>query len=109
MSQEQSNQPTNSKPVEGSPSPRQVKATDETLKGEYANAMQVMHTKEEFVMDFLSTFPPVANLVSRVIVSPGQMKLIAKALNENIANYEKQFGNVTPSEQPKSTIGFQSE
>ena len=71
--------------------------------------MQVMHTKEEFVMDFLSTFPPVANLVSRVIVSPGQMKLIAKALNENIANYEKQFGDVTPSEEPKSPIGFQSE
>ncbi|MCW1888359.1 MAG: DUF3467 domain-containing protein [Candidatus Moranbacteria bacterium] len=87
----------------------QIKATDEILKGEYANAMQVMHTKEEFVMDFLSTFPPVANLVSRVIVSPGQMKLIAKALNENIANYEKQFGNVTPSDTPKTPIGFQSE
>jgi Protein of unknown function (DUF3467) len=86
----------------------QIKAPDEILKGEYANAMQVMHTKEEFVMDFLSTFPPVANLVSRVIVSPGQMKIIAKALNENIANYEKQFGNVTPSEEPKNPIGFQA-
>lgn len=88
-------------------SPRQVKASDEILKGEYANAMQVMHTKEEFVMDFLSTFPPVANLISRVIVSPGQMKLIARALNENIKKYEAQFGNVTPSEEPKNTIGFQ--
>ncbi len=87
----------------------QIKATDEILKGEYANAMQVMHTKEEFVMDFLSTFPPVANLVSRVIVSPGQMKLIIKALQENLSRYESQFGNVTPSEEPKSPIGFQSE
>lgn len=87
----------------------QIKATDEVLKGEYANAMQVMHTKEEFVMDFLSTFPPVANLVSRVIVSPGQMKLIIKALQENLSRYEAQFGNVTPSDQPKNPIGFQSE
>ena len=99
-------------PVDNSPrqtNQLQIKATDEILKGEYANAMQVMHTKEEFVMDFLSTFPPVANLVGRIIVSPGQMKLIAKALNENIANYEKQFGDVTPSEEPKSPIGFQAE
>lgn len=86
----------------------QIKATDEILKGEYANAMQVMHTKEEFVMDFLSTFPPVANLVSRVIVSPGQMKLIIAALEDNLKKYESQFGDVTPSEEPKSPIGFQA-
>ncbi len=86
----------------------QIKANDEILKGEYANAMQVMHTKEEFVMDFISNLPPIASLVSRVIVSPGQMKLIARALNENIKKYEEQFGNVTPSEEPRSSIGFQA-
>ncbi len=91
------------------PSQVQIKATDEILKGEYANAMQVMHTKEEFVMDFLSTFPPVANLVSRIIVSPGQMKLIVKALSENLSRYESQFGDVIPSEEPKNPIGFQAE
>ena len=91
------------------PSQPQIKANDETLKGEYANAMQVMHTKEEFVMDFISNLPPIASLVSRVIVSPGQMKLIARALNENIKKYEEQFGSVTPSEEPKNTIGFQAE
>ena len=95
--------------MENNNSQMQIKATDEILKGEYANAMQVMHTKEEFVMDFLSTFPPVANLVSRVIVSPGQMKLIVKALQENLTRYESQFGSVTPSEEPKAPIGFQSE
>jgi len=42
-------------------------------------------------------------------VSPGQMKLIARALNENIKKYEEQFGSVTPSEEPKNTIGFQAE
>jgi hypothetical protein len=101
MSQEQNNQPQ--------PSQMQIKATDEILKGAYANAMQVMHTKEEFVMDFLSTFPPVANLVSRVIVSPGQMKLIIAALQDNLKKYEASHGTVTPSDQPKNPIGFQSE
>ena len=103
----------NPQSVESNNSPRQastqIKANDETLKGEYANAMQVMHTKEEFVMDFISNLPPIASLVSRVIVSPGQMKLIARALNENIKKYEEQFGSVTPSEEPKNTIGFQAE
>ena len=35
----------------------QIKATDEKMKGEYANMMQVMHTQEEFVLDFLNMFP----------------------------------------------------
>ena len=85
----------------------QIKANDETLKGEYANAMQVMHTKEEFVMDFISNLPPIASLVSRVIVSPGQMKLIVAALTDNLLKYEASHGTVTPSAEPKSPIGFQ--
>ncbi len=36
------------------PNQIQIKATDEKLKGEYSNVMQIMHTKEEFVMDFLN-------------------------------------------------------
>jgi len=106
MSQNNQSVESNNSPRQASP---QIKANDETLKGEYANAMQVMHTKEEFIMDFISNLPPVASLVSRVIVSPGQMKLIARALNENIKKYEEQFGNVTPSAEPKSSIGFQAE
>ena len=36
------------------------------------------------------------------------MKLIAAALQDNIKKYEAQFGNVTPSAEPKSSIGFQA-
>jgi len=43
----------------------QIKATDEKLKGEYSNAMQILHTKEEFVLDFLNIFPPTGTLNSR--------------------------------------------
>lgn len=85
-----------------------IKASDEALVGKYSNTMQVMHTKDEFVLDFLSVFPPAGHLVSRVIVSPGQMKQIAKALAENIEKYEANFGTVTPSDTPKTSIGFQS-
>jgi hypothetical protein len=85
----------------------QIKATDEKLKGEYANLMQVLHTKEEFVLDFLNVFPPTGTLNARVIVSPGHMKRMIVALTENMKRYESQFGSVTPSDAPQNPIGFQ--
>lgn len=85
----------------------QIKASDATVKGEYANMMQVMHTQEEFVLDFLNVFPPTGTLNSRVIVSPGHMKRIVAALADNLAKYEKQFGSVKPSDAPTThPIGF---
>lgn len=85
----------------------QIKASDDKVKGEYANMMQVMHTQEEFVVDFLNVFPPAGTLNSRVIVSPGHMKRIVAALADNLAKYEKQFGAVKPSDAPtQNPIGF---
>lgn len=89
------------------PNQVQIKATDEKLKGEYANVMQVLHTKEEFVLDFLNVFPPTGTLNARVIVSPGHFKRMLAAMQDNLGKYESQFGNVAPSEAPTSKIGFE--
>lgn len=88
--------------------PRQVriKATDEKLAGEYANLVKVLHTKEEFVMDFLSVFPPTGTLNARIIVSPGHFKRMLAAMTENLRRYEARFGALTPSEEPEHVIGF---
>jgi len=83
-----------------------IKATDEKLKGEYSNVMQILHTKEEFVLDFLNVFPPTGTLNSRVIVSPGHFKRMMKAMEENLKKYENQFGKIEESEAPQP-IGFQ--
>lgn len=85
----------------------QIKASDDTLKGEYANMMQILHSKEEFVLDFINVFPPTGTLNARIIVSPGHMKRILVAITENLAKYEAQFGNVTPSDTPTGKIGFE--
>jgi hypothetical protein len=85
----------------------QIKATDEKLKGEYSNVMQILHTKEEFVLDFLNVFPPTGTLNSRVILSPGHFKRMVKAMQENLKKYESSFGPITESEAPKG-IGFQA-
>ena len=84
----------------------QIKVRDEELKGAYSNLMQILHTKEEFVLDFFLNAPPQGILTSRMIVSPGHAKRIAAALAENSTKYEEKFGKIEGSEAPEGKIGF---
>ena len=77
-----------------------IKITDEILRGVYANNMVVAHTKEEFFVDFINVIPPQGIVTARVIISPGHMKRIIKALSENISKYEKKFGEVAEAPEP---------
>jgi len=74
--------------------------------GVYANNMSVSHTKEEFVMDFLMVAPPAGAVTARVITTPGNMKRIIAALQDNVKKYEQKFGEVKAAETPRGTIGF---
>jgi len=87
--------------MDNKPNEINIKITDEILEGRYANMMQVMHTKEEFILDFANVVPPQGIMTARVITSPGHMKRIIKALQENLERYEKSFGNVDEAEAPK--------
>lgn len=71
-----------------------LKIEDQVLKGVYANMMQVAHTAEEFVLDFMNVFPPSGIVSARVMVSPAHMKRIVAALQENVKRYEQQFGEI---------------
>jgi hypothetical protein len=86
--------------------PTQIKAADEKIKGVYSNVTQVLHTQEEFVIDFLNIFPPTGILNARVIVSPGHFKRMVKAMQENLEKYEKSFGKIKESEKSAGEIGF---
>jgi hypothetical protein len=66
--------------------------------------MVVTHTKEEFILDFLMVVPPAGTVTARVIVSPGHMKRILAALQENISKYESAFGTIQIAEEPKGKI-----
>jgi hypothetical protein len=83
--------PQENQPAQAGQQQMPIKITDETLKGVYANTMQVSHTPEEFVIDFMNIFPPQGIVNSRVIVSPGTMKRIIAALTENVKKYETSF------------------
>jgi len=85
-----------------------IKADDNTLKGVYSNNLVIQHSKEEFILDFLNTFPPQGSLVARIITSPGHMKRIVRALEENLKNYEKNFGKIEEAKAPDRSIGFKA-
>ncbi len=85
-----------------------IKVDDQTLKGVYSNLMFASHTKEEFVLDFMSVFGPQGIQVAKVLLSPGHFKRIVGALTDNLKKYEQQFGEVK-SEAPKSTQSGTSE
>ena len=87
----------------------QVKITDEILKGVYANMVQVGHTSEEFIFDFMNVVPPAGTVVSRVVVSPSHFKRLVGAMQENLKNYENEYGTISLAVVPDQKIGFKTE
>jgi hypothetical protein len=87
-------------PEEKKPQELGIKITDEILRGVYANNMVVAHSKEEFFVDFINVIPPQGIVTARVIISPGHMKRIIKALSENVRRYEAQFGEIAEAPEP---------
>ena len=79
-----------------------VKMPDDVLPGVYSNQMMVSHTREEFVIDFLNLFPPQGVVNARVIVSPGHLKRMIRALRENLTRYETQFGPIIEAAAPEA-------
>lgn len=78
------------------------------IGGVYANTVNIMHTPEEFIMDFYMVAPPSGVATARVIISPGHMKRIMAAMKKNIELYEKKFGRIKPATEPRhdKEIGF---
>jgi|ERR1051326_1326954 hypothetical protein len=87
----------------------QVKISDEILKGAYANMMQVGHTPEEFILDFMNITPPAGTVVSRIIVSPSHFKRLMTAMQDNLKRYEDEFGTISLAVVPDQKIGFKTE
>jgi hypothetical protein len=86
----------------------EIKIADNFAGGEYANAMQVIHSKDEFLMTFINIVPPSGRVCSKIISSPGHFKRIVVALNENLSKYEEKFGKIEEAENPKNEIGFKA-
>jgi hypothetical protein len=87
----------------------QVKMNDDVLKGVYANALQVQHTKDEFVIDFMTLFPPNGLVSARVFATPANFKRMISALTENLNRYEQSFGKVEDAAKVPTSSASQTE
>lgn len=87
----------------------QIQIKDGFAGAEYANAMQVGHNKEEFMMTFLNIVGITGRTVGKIITSPGHFKRIIRAMEDNLKKYETAFGKVEEAESPKDEIGFKAE
>ena len=72
-----------------------LKINDNELKGLYANQIAIMHSKYDFVIDFIAMFPPEAIVNSRIITNPASLKRIYNAIGVNIKKYEEKFGEIS--------------
>ena len=79
-----------------------IKMPESVLSGVYANQMAVSHTREEFLIDFVNLFPPEGVVTARVIVSPGHLKRMIRALQENLGRYENSHGPVIEAVAPET-------
>jgi hypothetical protein len=72
----------------------QINANDDLSRGRYSNSMLISHGPEEFIIDWLLQSPNGVHLVSRIVVSPGHLRRIVSALQENLVKYEEGFGEL---------------
>ena len=93
----------------GKPQPNQLQLSidDKVAEGIYVNGANVMFNKGEFVIDFFRITPPPGKpkVMSRIIMSPIQMKGFLKALQNNVEKYENQHGKIIIDDTEKK-VGF---
>ncbi len=92
--------------ADNNPKPNQelnINLPESVANGHYCNLAILVHSPTEFVMDFVSVLPGVQNqgvVQSRIIMPPVHAKRLLLALQENIAMYEKQFGEINDGQSP---------
>ena len=69
----------------------------EGMEPAYANLARISHSPADIVIDFAHILPgeTVANIRSRVVMTPLSAKLLLHALTENLARYEAAFGEIS--------------
>ena len=77
-----------------------IELSNEVAQGSYSNLAIVTHSPSEFVIDFIRMLPglPKAQVGNRIIMTPGNMKRLAQAINDNIRKYDNELGDIELNE-----------
>ena len=74
----------------------EVELDAEVAQGKYSNLAIISHSPSEFVLDFAAVLPGVqkAKVKSRIILTPEHAKALMLSLQENVARYERNVGEI---------------
>lgn len=83
-----------------------IELSAEIAQGSYVNLAVIGHSGCEFILDFIRIMPgvPKAPVTNRLIMTPENAKRLLLTLHDNIANYEKQFGEIELHNEPINNI-----
>ena len=83
----------------------QIELTPEIAEGIYSNLAVITHSSAEIIMDFIRLLPgtPKAKVKSRIVMAPEHAKRLLLALQNNISNYERNFGTINLPETAQGT------
>ena len=83
----------------GAPANQQINIElgEKEAEGVYSNLAIISHSQAEFVVDFTRILPgvPKARVLSRIVMTPQHARMLLNAMQENIARYEAQYGEIT--------------
>ena len=71
----------------------QLKLSEETMSGDYANAVMIGHTASEFSLDFITTFFPRSAVSNRVFVAAPNAKRLLDSLKHAFQQYQQRPQN----------------
>lgn len=79
---------------------------DELALGTYANFASIVHNFAEFIVDLGRIVPgrEHVEVVSRVVMTPVHVKQLLRALAENVAIYERNFGEIPDGPTPAPPV-----
>ena len=75
--------------------PPQPPGDSHLTHGIYSTGLIVIHTHDEFMLDFLSGLD-APKVVGRVVATPAHAKRMLRALLENFSRYEQTYGAIAP-------------
>lgn len=90
-----SKQPTKGKPI------RLNIQVPQDLEAYYANLAVIRHSPSEIVIDFIRQMPeqPQAKVEARIVMTPMNAKLLLRALEQNLENFEEKYGEIRTPQQ----------
>ncbi len=90
----------------------QVEVGEKEAEGIYSNVAFIAHSPSEVILDFGRVLPglPKARVYARIIMTPQHAKSLLGALEQNLKNFEAEFGAIKlPGEQTQAKgLGFKS-